>query len=60
MYIGEEGNRRTISSFCFFSLTERQISEKEYHKVTAYFAERLFKERREEECEYRYVEVGGW
>lgn len=44
-YIGEEGNRRsrTSSSIRFFSLTEKQISKQEYHKVSAHFAERLLK-----------------
>lgn len=44
----------------FFSLTERQISKKEYHKVTVHFAERLFKERKGEECACGYVWVDGW
>jgi len=47
-HTGEEGSRRsrTTSSVRFFPLTERQISKKDYHTVTAHLAERLFKARR--------------
>lgn len=35
----ETGEEEQFHVLGFFSLTERQISKKEYHKVTAHFAE---------------------